>query len=185
MQKDHNWRKTTNCTGSSGSCNFGGLKKKKTRAYLFQIALEIMWLPIRIKQYLLTPLWEISQTSLSFSINPQPIEERLLFWRKASKILSRKQFLVQLFCVFTYFSWIAHWNFLLVSWFSRLVLSVLGVCPLIGSFRKILLLQFWLLDLDSVYRKALYGINLLTTVVMRGENVRFLAWSHLASEKAP
>ena len=144
-----------------------------------------MWLPIRIKQYLLTPLWEISQTSLSFSINPQPIEERLLFWRKASKILSRKQFLVQLFCVFTDFSWIAHWNFLLVRWFSRLVLSVLGVCPLIGSFRKILLLQFWLLDLDSVYRKALYGINLLTTVVMRGENVRFLAWSHLASEKAP
>lgn len=86
--------------------------------------------------------------------------------------------------MFTDFNWIAHWNFLLVSWFSKLLLSVLGVCPLIGSFRKILLLQFWLLGLDSVYRKALYGINLLTTVVMRGENVRFLAWSHLASEKA-
>ena len=87
--------------------------------------------------------------------------------------------------MFTDFNWIAHWNFLLVSWFSKLLLSVLRVCPLIGSFRKILLLQFWLLGLDSVYRKALYGINLLTTVVMRGESVRFLAWSHLASEKAP
>ena len=87
--------------------------------------------------------------------------------------------------MFTDFNWIAHWNFVLVSWFSKLLLSVLGVCPLIGSFRKILLLQFWLLGLHSVYRKALYGINLLTTVVMRGENVRFLAWSHLASEKAP
>ena len=61
--------------------------------------------------------------------------------------------------MFTDFNWIARWNFLLVSWFSKLLLSVLGVYPLIGSFRKILLLQFWLLGLDSVYRKALYGIN--------------------------
>lgn len=61
--------------------------------------------------------------------------------------------------MFTDFNWIARWNFLLVSWFSKLLLSVLGVYPLTGSFRKILLLQFWLLGLDSVYRKALYGIN--------------------------
>ena len=85
--------------------------------------------------------------------------------------------------MFTDFNWIAHWNFLLVSWFSKLLLSVLGVCPLIGSFRKILLLQFWLLGLDSVYRKALYGINLLTTVVMRGENVRIARLISLSQRK--
>ena len=34
--------KTTNCTSPTGSCNF-----VSTRAYLFQIVLEIMWLPIQ------------------------------------------------------------------------------------------------------------------------------------------
>ena len=37
--------KTTKCTRPTGSCNFVSLKKKFTRDYLVQIALEIMWLP--------------------------------------------------------------------------------------------------------------------------------------------
>ena len=34
--------KTTNCTRPTGSCNFVSLKKKFTRFYLFQIALEMV-----------------------------------------------------------------------------------------------------------------------------------------------
>ena len=40
--------KTTNCIRPTGSCNFVSLWKNFTGAYLFQIALEIMWLSIRI-----------------------------------------------------------------------------------------------------------------------------------------
>ena len=40
--------KTTNCIRPTGSCNFVSLWKKFTGAYLFQIALEIIWLSIRI-----------------------------------------------------------------------------------------------------------------------------------------
>ena len=38
--------KTTNCTRPTGLCNFVSLKKF-THTYLFQIALEIMWLTIQ------------------------------------------------------------------------------------------------------------------------------------------
>ena len=50
--------KTTNCTRPTGSCNFFSFKKF-TRAYLFQIALEINWLPTQIS-------WLISELLLFF-----------------------------------------------------------------------------------------------------------------------
>ena len=40
--------KTTNCIRPTGSCNFVSLWKNFTGAYLFQIALKIMWLSKRI-----------------------------------------------------------------------------------------------------------------------------------------
>ena len=47
--------KTTNCTSPLGESNFVSLlcTFKFTRAYLFQIALEIIWLPILICSYVL------------------------------------------------------------------------------------------------------------------------------------
>ena len=40
--------KTTNCTRPTGSYNSVSLQKKFTRAYLFQIGLEIVWLPLQM-----------------------------------------------------------------------------------------------------------------------------------------
>ena len=40
--------KTTICTRPAGLVHFWSSLQKCTRAYLFQIALEIMWLPLQI-----------------------------------------------------------------------------------------------------------------------------------------
>ena len=70
-------------------------------------------------------------------------------WRKVivleesqQNLKSKTGFSSAFLCVHTDFNSIAHWNFLLVSWFSKLLLSVLGVCPLICRFDYLVLIVF-------------------------------------------
>ena len=101
--------KTTNCIRPTGSCNFVSLWKNFTGAYLFQIALEIMWSSIRIARewFFITYNIIITQKQTAYHVQNWFTHnlQMLLCFSQKSYVQSKK----------TIFYYASLWSLILIS----------------------------------------------------------------------